>query len=156
MATQSYWRGKRPSDAKRLQGADSGEVLSIATYAEPLFHMYRGYAKQWNEIELDETRNLSEHTHRVSGARVVGAQGEFILHMDINREDGWILEVKFVPGFQVYYPRLSCGLNALRKRADIQRVVLHWRGAGRTAFDSWLVQERAENAPRGEWTEYKG
>jgi len=155
MATQTYWRGKRPSDARRWQGADTGEILSLAKYSEPLFHMYRGYAKQWNEIELDEARNLSEQTHRVNGARVVGAHEKFVLHCDISREDGWILEMKFARGFRRYYPGWSCGLNALRKKADIQRAILHWRGDGRAAFDAWLVQERAENEARGEWTEYR-
>ena len=155
MAKQAYWNGKRPSDGKRWQGADSGAVLSLAKYGEPLFRMYRRYAKQWNDIELDSSRELSEHTHRVSGARVVGSPGRFILHHDISREAGWILELKFARGFHMHYPGWSCGLNALRTKADLVRATLHWRGNGRTEFDAWIARERIENTPRGEWTEYK-
>lgn len=155
MTNQAYWRGKRPSDGKRWKGATSAEELSANIYSEPLFRMYRRYAKQWNEIELDRTRSLSEHTHTVCGSRVVGAPGMFVLHCDVSRENGWILEMKFARGFHQYHPGWSTGLNALRSTADVARSVLHWRGAGKEAFDHWLDQERAENAPRGEWLEYK-
>ncbi len=155
MAKPPYWKGPHPSDATRWQGADSGESLSLSMYGEALFHMYRRYAKQWNDIELDRARSLSEHTHEVCGARVVGAPRKFVLHRDINRDDGWILEVKFARGFHIYYPGWSCGLNTLRSKTDLQSAVLHWRGDGRSEFEAWLVQERSENESRGEWAEYK-
>ena len=155
MARQPYWIGKRPSDAKRWQGAEAGEVLDVESYGDSLFRMYRRYAKQWNDIELDHSRDLSEHTHLVCSARVVGSTGKFTLHNDISRDDGWILEVKFRRGLSQFYPGWSTGLNALRSKDDISQARLHWRGNGRNAFDAWLTVEREENEAHGEWTEYR-
>ncbi len=153
MVKSSYWQGTPPSDAKRWQGADSGEILADR-YTESLFRMYRRYVRRWNEIELDKARSLSEHTHEVFGARVIGAQRMFVLHCDINRDDGWILEMRFARGFQEFHPGWSCGRNALRTTTDILRSVLHWRGKGRAGFDDWLARDALEHGPLQEWTEY--
>lgn len=150
-----YWFGPRPSDGKRWQGAESAIVLDLEEYGESLFRMYRRYATQWNEIELNQARELSEHTFRVCGAQVVGSSGRFILTFNVDRQTGWILELAFRSGFHQYYPGLSTGLNALRSVADIRRAALHWRGSGRDAFNTWLKQERTENSATAEWTEYK-
>lgn len=150
-----YWSGPRPSDGKRWQGAEAAIVLDLDVYGESLFRMYRRYVKQWNEIELNHTRELSEHTFRVCGARVVGSSGKFILTFDADRENGWILDMSFRRGFRQYYPGLSTGLNALRSIADIRRAALHWRGDGKDSFDNWLEQERVEKSAAGEWNEYK-
>ncbi len=105
MATKrTYWLGPRPSGAARWQGATSGSVLDAAEYEEALYKLYRRYAKQWNDIELDKFRPLSEHTHEICDARVVGSQGMFVLHMNDDRETGWVLEVSFGRGFKQYYP----------------------------------------------------
>ena len=151
----NYWIDNQPPGTSRWQVAEHGTALESSTYHASIFKLYRRYVKQWNDIELDTSRSLSEHTHRVCGAHVVGSSGKFILSLDINRETGWILEVVFVRNFRQYHPGLSCGLNALRSIADIKRVVLHWRGVGKQAFETWLVQESKENDSLGEWSEYK-
>jgi hypothetical protein len=153
--TRAYWIGKRPSDAKRWQSTTSGSVLDQAKYRQELYKLYRRYAKQWNDIELDKSRPLSEHAHEICGAKVVGTQNKFVLCKDEDRDIGWILEVSFRRGFKQYYPGFSAGLNALRNEDDVSRIVLHWRGEGRENFDAWLARERVENCNRGEWTEYK-
>lgn len=150
-----YWNGTRPSDGKRWRDAEEAALLDLDVYGDDLYRMYRRYVKQWNDIELDHARELSEHTFRVLGARVVGSSGKFILTFDADRNSGWILDVTFRRGFRQYYPGLSTGLNALRSLADISRAALHWRGDGRKSFDSWLKLEKLEHASSGEWSEYK-
>ncbi|WP_140648584.1 hypothetical protein [Rhodanobacter glycinis] len=152
---KTYWHGARPSGGKRWQGADSGIVLDLEKHGEALFRMYRRYVRQWNDIELDHTRELSEHTFRVCGPRVVGSSGGFVLIFDEDRETGWILDLSFSRGFHKFYPGFSTGLNTLRSKTDISRAVLHWRGSGREEFDAWLERERSENSGKGEWAEYK-
>ena len=150
-----YWVGKRPSDGKRWRGAEAAIILDLEEYGDILFSMYRRYVTQWNEIELDMNRELSEHTFLICGAQVVGASGRFILTFNADRETGWILELCFRSGFHQYYPGLSTGLNALRTVSDIRRAALHWRGNGRDAFETWLKQERTENYATCEATVYK-
>jgi len=156
MATkQNYWFGPYPSTSKGWQGAEHGIILDLSLYGERLFRLYRRYAKQWNDIELDVTRSLAEHTHRICGAHVVGSSGGFILTHNTDRENGWILDVDFVRSFRQYYPGRSTGLNALRTIGDIKRVALHWRGNGRESFEQWMNQEMKENGAKDEWNEYK-
>ncbi len=155
MRKQQYWIGSRPSNIKRWQNAEAGTLLDLTEYADRLFELYRRYVKQWNDIELNHARSLSEHTHRVCGAQVVGSTGKFILHFNTDRDNGWILELAFSRGFRTYYPGLSTGLNTLQSLGDIKHAVLHWRGNGRISFDEWLIQERTENGAKGEWAEYK-
>jgi len=40
---------------------------------ETIYRVYRRYVKQWNDIEMDTDRRLSEHTHEVCGAKVVAS-----------------------------------------------------------------------------------
>lgn len=150
-----YWVGEPPSTAKRWQGFESGAVLDLGAYGERLFRLYRRYVKQWNEIELDHSRSLAEHTHQVCGAGVVGSSDKFILLFSEERDHGWLLEFPFARGFKKYHPGASTGLNSLRSVADIKHPLIHWRGNGREQFDQWLVREESENQAKGEWTEYK-
>ena len=108
-----------------------------------------------NDIELDHSRSLAEHTHRVCDAGVVGSSEKFILQFSQERDHGWLLEIPFARGFKKYYPGGSTGLNSLRSVADIKHSLIHWRGNGREQFDQWLVREESENQAKGEWTEYK-
>jgi len=117
--------------------------------------MYRRYVKQWNDIELDRSRCLSEHTHEICGAKIVGGNRKFILHWERNNHDHWILEVFFSRGFSEYYPGWSCGRNTLRNIKDIQSIRLHWSENGREKFDNWLNTEKSVNQNNGEWDEYK-
>jgi len=117
--------------------------------------MYRRYVKQWNDIELDENRPLTEHTGEVFGARVVGAARRFILLGPNERQDKWILEVLFARGFSQYYPGLSCGLNTLRSPEDIRSIRLHWSEGGQDVFRRWLKAEAEANKGNGEWDEYR-
>lgn len=151
----NYWIVPYPSGTKRWQGATSGTSLAMEKYRGQLFHLYRRYAKQWNDIELDQSRRLSEHTHRICDAHVVGSGKQFVLTWNLDRDTGWILEISFVRGFRQFYPGWSTGLNTLRSESDVKSAVLHWRGHGREAFDQWLVREHTENASKGEWAEYK-
>ncbi len=118
--------------------------------------MYRRFVKQWNDIELDINRSLSEHTHKICDAQIVGgANRRFILHWQDRDQDHWILEVFLARGFREYYPGLSCGRNPLRSHKDMRSLRLHWSGNGRKEFTQWIETERKENQSKGEWVEYK-
>jgi len=117
--------------------------------------MYGRYVKQWNDIELDRTRSLNEHSHEVCGAQVVGAERMFVLHDTSQKNEDWILEVKFARGFTPFHPGWSCGKNPFRSLADIANINLHWKGSGDQRFRTWLDRECAENSHKGECTEYK-
>ena len=151
----AYWIGKRPWDGKRWAYTNAATVLDDASQKEAIFRMYRRYVKQWNDIELDEDRSLSEHTHEVCGAKVVGGNRRFILHVQNNNQDTWILEVHFARGFSEFYPGLSTGRNTMRSPADIRSIHLHWSQAGNEVFREWLKIEKETNEAKGEWTEYK-
>lgn len=151
----NYWIGPKPSSGKGWQNAEHGTILEPSTYGDQFFRLYRRYVKQWNDIELDVSRGLNEHTHSVCGAKVVSASGRFILEHNSNRETGWILELKFSRGFRQFYPGLSTGLNAFRTINDLQKITFHWRGEGESSFWQWLVLELQENGSKGEWNEYK-
>jgi len=71
--SEPYWLGKRPLDGKRWAYTTSAVVLDAGDYHEKLFRMFRRYTKQWNDIELNMDRDLSEHTHEIHGAHIVGA-----------------------------------------------------------------------------------
>lgn len=156
METKStYWIGQRPSDGKRWVYTTSAIVLTADEERETIFRMYRRYVKQWNDIELNMDSCLSEHTHEVCGAKVVGsANRRFILHWQGSNQIHWILEVFFARGFKEYYPGFSCGRNTLRTAEDIRSIRLHWSQNGREEFNRWQAAERAENQGKGEW-EYK-
>lgn len=145
-----YWQGPTPSGVKRWQGATQATIVDLDVYGEDLLRMYRRYVKEWNEIELDNSRQLAEHTHHVGAARVVGSSGRFILTSAIDRETGWILEIEFGRGFKQYFPGLSCGLNSPRSAKDLKRVTLHWRGAGEAAFGEWLKNRSDKNSDDSE------
>lgn len=138
----NYWLGKRPWNGHRWVYTEAAEVLESPQYKEAVFHMHRRYIKQWNDIELDQARCLSEHTHRVHGAQVVGSHRRFILHAE-ESDMHWILEVLFDRRFSEFHRGLSFGKNAMRCADDIHSLHLHWRGAGRERFEAWLEEERA-------------
>ena len=150
-----YWITDKPSDAKRWEGCELGAVLDNKEFRDQLFKVHRRYAKQWNDIELDDNRSLAEHTHQICGAKVIGSSNRFILRGGANRDENWILEVAYARGFKQYYPGLSTGLNAMRSAEDIRSIRLHWRERGREAFDTWLAHEHASNSANGEWMEYR-
>jgi len=150
-----YWIGKKPWDGDRWGYTEHGTVLAGDDIREALFRMYRRYVKQWNDIELDRGRSLSEHSHKVHGAQVVGANKRFVLHGRPDAQTHWILEMMFARGFQEFYPGWSCGRNTMRTPADIRSIHLHWNGEGGQAFERWLKEEQAANAGNGEWTEYR-
>ncbi|WP_431022205.1 hypothetical protein ABMA09_22770 [Erwinia rhapontici] len=151
---KNYWVGTRPRSIKPFIETHSAMILEGDELLESLFRMYRRYVKQWNDIELDRSRSLAEHTHQVLGAQVVGANGRFILHGHNGNKDHWILDIVFIKGFSVYHPGLSTGKNALRTLADIKGVYLHWSENGKSAFEKWLVDERNMNISSGECNEY--
>lgn len=152
----SYWIGQRPSGAQKWAYTTSATVLDEVEYHEPLFRMYRRYVKQWNDIELNRDRSLSEHTHQVHDAKVVGGTRRcFNLHWHNESNDHWILEVNYARGFSEFYPGLSCGRNPFRSIKDVRSAHLHWSGSGRKEFDRWLASEKETNNKNGEWDEYR-
>lgn len=153
--TTSYWIGAKPADGKRWASTEHATVENDDFIRESIFRMYRRYVKQWNDIELDYSRSLQEHSHEVCGAKVVGANRMFVLHDETQNNESWILEVKFARGFSPFHPGLSCGKNPFRTVADIANIRLHWKGSGHQAFRAWLERERSENLHKVECTEYK-
>lgn len=149
----NYWTGKRPWNGHRWTYTHSAEVLDSHEYKEAVFRMYRRYVKQWNDIELDHSRCLSEHTHQVHGAQVVGSHRRFILHAQ-ESDMHWILEVLFARRFLEFQRGASFGRNAMRSVDDIHSLHLHWRGSGRSRFDAWLEEECRSNLEHGEAHEY--
>jgi hypothetical protein len=128
-------------------------VVSDPAQRDAIFRMQRRYVKQWNEIELDRSRSLSEHTHEVFGAQVVGANRRFILHAQVESAH-WILEVMYARGFSEFHPGWSFGKNPFRSVEDMRSIHLHWSENGRILFEQWLVAERTANESNGEATEY--
>ena len=120
-----YWIGTKPSDGCRWTYTDHATVIDDPALVQNVFHMYRRYVKQWNDIELDRNRSLQEHTHEVCGARVVGANRMFVLHDDTQPQSDWILEVKFARGYSPYHPGWSFGKNPFRSTADMTNIRLH-------------------------------
>lgn len=153
--SEPYWINKKPTGGRKWVYTTSATAIEDATQKEEILRMYRRYVKQWNDIELDHSRSLSEHTHEVCGAKVVGANKKFILHAYEGDQNHWILEILFARGFSQFYPGWSTGKNTMRSTADMKGAYLHWSGAGREAFERWLVTERKTNQARGEWEEYK-
>lgn len=153
--TSGYWIGERPSDGKRWSDTTAAKVIDDAPTKEAIFHMFRRYVKQWNDIELDRARSLSEHTHEVQGAQVVGATRQFVLTSHTDGLDRWTLEVRYGRGFSSFYPGSSFGRNPFRSIADIQSIRLHWSDAGDQAFEKWLLLEQSANASKQEATEYR-
>jgi len=155
-AKPTYWIGPRPSDGRRWVYTTAATVLTGDEEKEAIYRMYRRYVKQWNDIELNTDRCLSEHTHEICGAKVVGSGNRrFILHWSGGNQVHWILEVLFARGFREYYPGFSCGRNTLRSIKDIRGIRLHWNENGREEFGRWLATEKAANQDKGEWSEYK-
>lgn len=150
----SYWVGMRPTGGKRWAYATSGTVIDDPKLKEAIFRMYRRYTKQWNDIELDRSRSLSEHTHEVLGAKVVGGNRRFILHAQEDNMNHWILEVFYSRGFSEFHPGWSCGKNPFRSIDDMRSIHLHWSDEGKVKFEEWVEAERLANQHRGEATEY--
>lgn len=153
--TIPYWIGTKPADGKRWSGADHAAVLQDQSSIDSIRRLYNRYVQRWNDIELDQARSLSEHSHEVCGAKVVGAARMFVLKHDSTGEGEWVLEVKYVRGFTPYHPGWSCGKNPFRTNADIANVRLHWSGTGKDAFLNWLQTEQKTNAGQPECQEYK-
>jgi len=137
--TDAYWTGGQPPDGDRWSCADFGAVLDDAETRLALFRMYGRYVRRWNDIEPG--------IHQVHGAKVLAADGRFVLHGRPDSRSHWILEIVFARGFRVFHP-CSMGRNAMRSTADMRSVHLHWSGSGRQAFGHWMS---AEQAPRSRW-----
>jgi len=150
----SYWVGMRPTGGKRWAYATSGTVIDDPKLKEAIFRMHRRYTKQWNDIELDRSRSLSEHTHEVLGAKVVGGNRRFILHAQEDNMNHWILEVFYSRGFSEFHPGWSCGKNPFRSIDDMRSIHLHWSDEGKVKFEEWVEAERLANQHMGEATEY--
>ncbi|WP_117146029.1 hypothetical protein [Pseudomonas coronafaciens] len=155
MARQTYWIGPRPSDGKSWAYTTMATVLTDDEEKEAVYRMYQRYVKQWNDIELNNDKCISEHMHEICGAKVVGSNRRFTLHWYGGSEVHWILEVLFARGFKEHYPGLSCGRNALRSIKDIRAIRLHWSENGREEFSRWCAAEHVANHDNGEWSEYK-
>jgi hypothetical protein len=153
--SSSYWVGTRPSGGDRWAYTTCGTVIVDSEIKEAIFRMQRRYAKQWNDIELDRSRSLSEHTHEILGAQKVGGGGrKFILHAQEDNKNHWILEIFYARGFSEFHPGASCGMNPFRSTDDIRSVHLHWSDDGRSTFEKWLLDEGAANQHKGEAEEY--
>lgn len=138
--TDAYWTGERPRDAIEWSCSDSGTVLDDAATRHALFRMYARYVRRWNEIELDASRNLFEHTYEVNGAKVLPADGRFVLAGRSSFHAQWVMELIFSRGFRVFHPG-NLGRSPMRCDADIRSVHLHWSGSGRDAFEQWMRSE---------------
>lgn len=137
-----YWIGTQPLDADRWSCAERAMVLNNLATRQALFGMHGRYVRQWNDVERDPQRSLFEHTHRVHGAKVIRADGRFVLHGQADRHTHWVLEILFRHGFREFYP-WTLEHNAMRTPADMRSVLLHWSGGGREAFERWLDEEQA-------------
>lgn len=138
----AYWIGEQPLDGERWSYAEFGTVLNDVATRQTLFGMYGRYVRRWNDIELDPKRSLFEHTHQVHGARVLAADGRFVLHGRPDRHSHWVLEILFRRGFREFYP-WTLERNAMRLPVDMRSVHLHWCGNGREAFARWMEKEQA-------------
>lgn len=152
---EPYWIGIRPPNGRKWTYTSNAKVIDDPTMIESLFRLYRRYAKQWNDIELDSRRSLAEHTHEVCGAKVVGDSRCFILHGGTQQGMHWVLELWYSRGFSPYYTGSSCGRNTMRATSDIKSARLHYSSGGEAVFAAWLDQERRSNKNAGEWTIYK-
>lgn len=149
----TYWVGPAPAGVKRWAYTTSGAVIDDPEQREAIFRMHRRYVKQWNDIELDHSRSLSEHTHEVLGAQVVNGGRRFILH-GYQEPSHWILEILYARGFSEFHPDWSCGKNPFRTTEDMRHTVLHWSDDGRTTFEQWMEAEKLANHAKGEASEY--
>jgi hypothetical protein len=150
----TYWQCAKPSNGRRWADSDRATVIDDPRIISSVFHMYRRYVKQWNDIELDKNRSLSEHTHKVLEANVISGRRRFSLHSKNSKNDLWILEVLFARSFSEWHPGMSCGKNPFRTTDDIKGIYLHWRNAGKEEFQTWLTHENEINKANSECTEY--
>jgi hypothetical protein len=150
----SYWIGTRPTGGERWAYTTFGTVIDDPKMKEAVLRMHRRYAKQWNDIELDRSRCLSEHTHEILGAQVVGGSRRFILHAEEENKNHWILEIMYARGFSEFHPGWSFGKNPLRSIDDMRSLHLHWSDEGRSKFEEWIEAERVANEHKGEEVEY--
>lgn len=151
----TYWIGKRPSQGKKWAYTDHAEQIEDPDTIEAVFHMYQRYVKQWNDIELDNTRSLEDHTQTICGAKTTSDTRRFIVIGKAEPQIHWVLEIWYARGFRSRYPGGSCALNALRSQGDIKSLYLHFTHGGREAFADWVQREARENRLKGEWTQYK-
>lgn len=151
----NYWQCAKPSSGTRWAYTEMATVIDDPNVIESVFRMHRRYAKQWNDIELDTNRSLSEHTHKVHGAQVVSGNRRFILHGQNGEKTHWILEVLLARGFAEWHPGWSFGKNPLRTISDIKSIHLHWSEGGKESFEEWLIEEREINSKNGECGEYR-
>jgi hypothetical protein len=147
----TYWVGERPTGGERWAYATHGTVIDDPHAMEVIFQMHGRYVKRWNDIELDRSRSLSEHTHEVRGAKVVGGGSRrFILHAQENNKEHWILEILYSRGFSEFCPGGSFGKNSLRSTDDIRSIHLHWSDDAQMKFEKWLAEEKLANQANGE------
>lgn len=140
--SREYWMGEQPRDGDRWVYAEFGTVLDDAATRQALVDMHGRYVKQWNDVELDPRGGLFKHTHEVHGAKVLAADGRFVLHGRGDSRSHWILEIVFSLGFREFHA-FSFQRNTMRSPADMRSVHLHWCGHGRELFERWMDKERA-------------
>ena len=151
---KKYWIDGRPSSGKRWQGAEHAKIINEEKVADAIFRMQRRFVKQWNDVELDRERDLSDQSQEISGATVLGVGDRFVVHMRNGRDSLWVLEAWYGRGFKPYYPGWSYGRNPFRFREDMKSIYLHFAGSGEEGFSSWLALE-SQNDGSAEWAEYK-
>jgi len=140
--SREYWIGEQPLDGDRWSYAEFGTVLTDVETRRALFGMHGRYVKQWNDIERDPRSSLFEHTHHIYGAKILPADGRFVLHGRPDSRSHWILEILFSRGFREFHP-WTLERNAMRSAADMRSAHLHWSGNGKEAFARWMEKERA-------------
>ena len=134
---RKYWLGKRPYDGKKWVYTTSGIVINNRNMKKIAFDLYQLYVTQWNNIEGDLSRCLSEHTHQLGTAKVIEDFDRFILKDHNDNNDCWILEICFFKNFERYKAGLSCCLKPLSTIKNIRNVVLHWSDNGHLKFKNW-------------------
>lgn len=154
-AKKPYWIGTKPPDGRRWGSAEHACIISDQRTIDALRSMHNRYVQAWNDIELDPQRSLSEHSHKVFGADVVGVDRMFVLVSRSEAYGEWMLEVKYTRDFSPFHPGLSCGKNPLRSNADIVNVRLHWQGDGQLKFNHWLASEAETNRGLAQCPDYR-
>ena len=134
---RKYWLGKRPYDGKKWIYTTSATVINNSKMRQIAFELYQLYVAQWNDIEGDLSRCLSEHTHKLGSAKVLSRFDHFILMDHNNNNDYWVFEICLSKKFEPYKSGLSCCMRPLNSIKNIRNVVLHWSDNGHLGFRNW-------------------
>lgn len=134
---RKYWIGERPGNGKKWGYTTSGTVLNSKNMMQLAFDLYQIYVIQWNEIESNLKRPLSDHKYELYSAKVIDDFNRFILYHHNNNHDHWILEIWFYKKINRYKAGLSCCLKPLDTVDDIRNLILHWSDGGYVNFKNW-------------------